>query len=113
MGLQRLYQLLGRHPATRFILSHLGGGIFFYSLLKKEMSERLSNVWLDTAAAPFIYKPRAVKLALELMGSDKILLGSDFPLLSVPRTLELLEQAGLSQQEMEMVSQGAARKLMA
>jgi predicted TIM-barrel fold metal-dependent hydrolase len=113
MGLSRLYQLLRRHPATRFILSHLGGGIFFYALLKKEMPAILANVWLDSAAAPFIYKPRALKLAVELMGADKVLLGSDFPLLSVSKTLSLLQQAGLNQEEMDMVCQGAAGALIA
>jgi predicted TIM-barrel fold metal-dependent hydrolase len=112
MGLGRLYELLGRHPATRFILSHLGGGIFFYSLLKKEVTDRFKNVWLDTAALPFLYKPEGVKLAVELMGAPKILLGSDFPLLSVTRTLLCLEEAGLGRGDLDMVRGGAAAALM-
>jgi predicted TIM-barrel fold metal-dependent hydrolase len=112
MGLGCLYELLGRHPATKFILPHLGGGIFFYSLLNKEVPGRLENVWLDTAALPFLYKPRGVKLAVELMGAAKILLGSDFPLLSLTRTLAHLREAGLNREELDMVCAGAAAALM-
>ncbi|MBM4321201.1 MAG: amidohydrolase, partial [Deltaproteobacteria bacterium] len=34
MGLSGLYELLRACPATRFQLAHLGGGIFFYELLR-------------------------------------------------------------------------------
>jgi predicted TIM-barrel fold metal-dependent hydrolase len=66
--------------------------------MKKEVSQVLANVWLDTAAAPFLYRPRAYALAVELMGADKLLMGSDYPLLPVSRYRRELgaEEAGFS-----------------
>lgn len=85
MTLAALYALVKAHPATRLVLAHMGGGLFFYILMKKEVSQVLANVWLDTAAAPFLYQPRAYALAVELLGPDKLLMGSDYPLLPVSR----------------------------
>ena len=105
MTLAALYKLVTSHPATKLVLAHMGGGLFFFAALKREVSDVLANVWLDTAAAPFLYKPRAYGLAVELMGPDKLLLGSDYPLLPVSRYQRELSspEAGLSPTELEMV----------
>lgn len=112
MTLAALYGLIKAHPRTKLVLAHMGGGLFFYTLLKKEVSEVMRNVWLDTAAAPFLYQPQAYALAVKLMGKDKVLLGSDFPLLPVSRYLKELAQAGLSEEEMESVLGQAAAGLI-
>jgi predicted TIM-barrel fold metal-dependent hydrolase len=105
MTLAALYKLVTEHCHTKLILAHMGAGLFFYACLKREVSQALTNVWLDTAAAPFLYRPRAFALALELMGDDKLLMGSDYPLLPVSRYRRELSdpQAGLSPRQMELV----------
>lgn len=105
MTLVALYKLVTEHCHTKLILAHMGAGLFFYACLKREVSQALANVWLDTAAAPFLYRPRAYALALELMGDDKVLMGSDYPLLPVSRYRRELSDpsAGLSARQMEMV----------
>lgn len=113
MGLGRSFQLLEQHPRCRIILSHMGGGIFFYkTLVPRQVGNAFANLWLDTAATPFLYQPRALKLAVELLGADRVLLGSDYPLLSLKRTLSLVERAGLSEAEMNMVCGQAAMELV-
>ncbi|RJX31291.1 MAG: amidohydrolase [Desulfarculus sp.] len=114
MTLARLYALIKAHSATRLVLAHMGGGIFFYAALKKEVRAALANVWLDTAAAPFLYRPRAYGLAVELMGADRVLLGSDYPLLPVERYRKELTsaEAGLSPADLDMVLGGAAARLL-
>ena len=113
MELTRIYRLIKENPATKFILSHLGGGLFFYLLLKKEVRDIMANVWLDSAAAPYLYESRALKMAVELMGADKVLLGSDYPLLSPARHLAQMRDAGLSEDELALVCGRNAGKLMA
>ena len=49
--------------------------------MKKEVKGVLQNVWFDTAASPFLYQPEMYRVAGEAVGFDKILFGSDFPLL--------------------------------
>jgi predicted TIM-barrel fold metal-dependent hydrolase len=114
MTLATLYALVRAHPCTKLVLAHMAGGLFFYALLKKEVSEALAQVWLDTAAAPFLYQPRAYGLAVELLGEDKLLLGSDYPLLPVSRyRKELIDpQANLDPRQLDLIMGDAAQKLI-
>ncbi len=114
MTLAALYRLITSHPETKLVLAHMGGGIFFYAALKREVSAALARVWLDTAAAPFLYRPRAYGLAVELMGQDKLLLGSDYPLLPVSRYQRELSspEAGLGPGQLEMVMGSNAARLL-
>ena len=114
MTLASLYALVKAHPDTKLVLAHMAGGLFFYTLMKKEVKEALANVWLDTAAAPFLYRPRAYGLAVELLGADKVLLGSDYPLLPVSRYLKELKspEAGLAPGDLDLVLGRAAQRLL-
>jgi predicted TIM-barrel fold metal-dependent hydrolase len=113
MGLSRTYEFLRMNPRGKIILAHLGGGIFFYKLLKSAQARKvMDNVWLDLAASPYLYQPQALRLAVQLMGAEKILLGSDYPLLTLARTQGLLSQAGLSPEDFAMVSGQAANTLI-
>lgn len=112
MTLAALYALIKENPDTRFVLAHMGAGLFFYGLLKKEVREVLAKVWLDTAAAPFLYRPRTYALAVEILGAEKVLLGSDYPLLPVSRYRRELDQAGLTPGELELVLGGAAARVI-
>lgn len=113
MTLAALYGLIKAHPRTKLVLAHMAGGLFFYASLKKEVSKALRNVWIDTAAAPFLYQPRAYALAVEFLGADKVLLGSDYPLLPVSRYRKELAAAGLSQPDLEAVMGNNAARLIA
>ncbi len=97
--LAQIYALAKRFPANRTILAHWGGGIFFYTSLKKEVRQVLANVYFDTAASPYLYRPEIYRLAIDLAGPDKILFGSDHPLLAPKRYFDEMEKAGLSGDE--------------
>ncbi len=114
MTLASLYRLIRNHPQTKLVLAHMAGGLFFYALLKKEVGQALANVWIDTAAAPFLYRPRAYGLAVELLGADKVLLGSDYPLLKVSRYRRELAspEAGLDPDSLALVMGEAAQGLI-
>ena len=101
--LAQIYALVRRFPRNRIILAHWGGGLFFYALLKREVHEALANVWFDTAASPFLYDPRVYRYAADLVGADRILLGSDFPLLEPRRYVQEIQAAGLNADERRRV----------
>ncbi|MCG6909683.1 MAG: amidohydrolase family protein [Deltaproteobacteria bacterium] len=109
--LLQIYDLIRRFPENKIVLAHWGGGIFFYSVLKKEVKEVLHNVYYDTAASPFLYDPRIYRLAIEMAGLDKILLGTDYPLIKPKRYFQELEAAGLSREEIEQIGGGNAMRL--
>ena len=94
--LMQIYTLVRRFSSNRIILAHWGGGLFFFSLLKKEVRATLNNVWFDTAASPYLYHPEIYPIAVATAGIDKILLGSDFPLLNPQRYFAEMASAGLT-----------------
>lgn len=109
--LAQIYQLIRTFPQNKIILAHWGGGLFFFGLLKKEVKESLKNVYFDTAASPHLYDAAVYRLAIELVGVEKILFGSDFPLLSPARYFEEMQASGLSENETQQICGGNAAKL--
>jgi len=85
-----VYMLLAEYRECRVVLSHWGGGMPFYELMP-EVKEALRNVWYDTAATPYLYSGTIYKAALGIIPVEKILFGSDFPLLGVKRYREIIE----------------------
>jgi predicted TIM-barrel fold metal-dependent hydrolase len=109
--LAQISALVRRFNKNRIILAHWGGGLFFYALLKKQMREELANVWFDTAASPYLYRPDIYPLALSIAGKEKILLGTDFPLLEPQRYFKEMAQAGLTAEQHKAVCGGNAARL--
>jgi uncharacterized protein len=111
MTLASLYELVKTHPKTTWVLAHWGGGLFFYSLMKKEVSAVLQNVHFDTAASPFLYVPAIYDLACRIVGPEKILFGSDYPLIPPDRYFREIEAAGLSRAQQSLILGKNARTL--
>ena len=112
MTLGQIYDFVRAFPENRIVLAHWGGGLFFYNIMKKEVGEVLKNVWFDTAASPFLYKPDIYKTACEIIGVEKILFGSDYPLISPSRYFKEMSFAKLPSEDMsEIQGKNAARLL--
>ena len=109
--LLQIYDLIRRFPDNKIVLAHWGGGIFFYSVLKKEVKDVLRNVYYDTAASPFLYDPDIYRMAIDRVGIEKILLGTDYPLIKPERYFKEMEAAGLSEAEADRICGGNAMAL--
>ena len=83
------------YPDVKIICAHLGGGLPFYALMP-EVREALENVWFDTAAAPFLYDADVFRTVVGLVGADKVLPGSDFPLIRFDRLRRQMAKAGMN-----------------
>jgi predicted TIM-barrel fold metal-dependent hydrolase len=110
--LEAVYRLLKKFPEVTWILAHFGGGLPFYGLLKKEAPEVFRRVYFDTAASPYLYRPEIYRLAAEMVGPEKILFGSDFPLLPPSRYLKEMEEAGVPEAWREMILAGNLKKVL-
>jgi predicted TIM-barrel fold metal-dependent hydrolase len=108
----QIYRMVNRFPLNKIVLAHWGGGIFFFKLLKKEVKEKLKNVYFDTAASPFLYDPEVYPIALKLAGSEKILFGSDYPLLPPARYFDEMNKAELADDEIKKICGLNAAKLL-
>ena len=112
MTLHQIYGFLKAYPLNRIVLAHWGGGIFFYGLMKKEVKEVFQNVWFDTAASPYLYSPDIYRIAGAAIGFEKILFGSDYPLLKPQRYFNEIGSAGLTTRSMDLVKGLNAEKLL-
>ncbi len=84
-----LCELAQRYPEVKMIAAHLGGGLSFY-LQMPELNTAIGNIYFDTAAVSLLYDDRSVTRLVDLVGPERVLFGSDYPLLSPRRQLERL-----------------------
>ncbi len=106
-----LYRFICNFPELRVVCAHWGGGLPFYALMP-EVASALANTFFDTAATPFLYQPQIFKHVAEIAGADKILFGSDYPLISPKRVMAQIESIGLPRETEAMILGGNARRLL-
>ena len=99
------------HPETPVVFAHFGGGLWLYEQMP-EMRRILSNAWYDTAAAPFLYRPGVFDALFASGVGGKLLYGSDFPLLGLPRYRRLLEGSRLGEEDRARLLGGNAQRLL-
>jgi predicted TIM-barrel fold metal-dependent hydrolase len=100
-----------RHLDLRLVCAHLGGGLPFYAHMP-EVKELCRRLWFDTAAGPFLYAPSAYRAVADLCGADRLLFGSDHPLLPARRYIEAFAQADLTVAERALVMGENAMRLL-
>ena len=62
----------------------------------------------DTAALPHLYRPSVLRDMATLVGAERLLLGTDFPLLGMTRYRRALDEAGLDATELGLILGGSA-----
>ena len=106
----RLYGLLRLAADVPLILAHCGGGFAFYELMP-EVAALTEQVYYDTAAAAYLYRPAAVA-RLHDLAPGRVLFGSDYRLLSQRRMLRYVREAGLTPEAAAAVLGGNAARLL-
>lgn len=108
---QTVLHLATSFPELKLICGHWGGGLPFYELMP-EVRAATRNVWYDTAASPYLYDPRIYQAARLLVGADKVLFGSDFPLLRIKRCEKQVVESGLPREDVDAILGGNAERLL-
>ena len=106
-----LSRFIEMFPEAKIVCAHWGGGLPFYALMP-EVAETLRNVYFDSAASPFLYTPNVFTNAINLVGPDKVLFGTDYPLISHKRLLAQVETQALDPETKAAVLGGNAGKLL-
>lgn len=111
VDLEQFEKFIEHSPGLNIVLAHWGGGLFFYETMP-ELREKCRNVYYDTAASVFLYDHRIYRAAAALGLTEKILFGSDFPLLPPSRYMTALRESGIRTEERERILGGNAAKLL-
>ena len=117
-----LPDLAKEFPGVTFILAHLGGGLPFYELNRRIHRAMAPNVYYDTAANPLLYEIRSVRTVTDILGPERLLFGSDFPLVLYPskcREMDMTRfvhqmqtEAGLTEAERSLVMGGNLLRIL-
>ena len=106
-----LYPFITSYPDLTIVCAHWGGGLPFYALMP-EVKQAMNNVFFDTAASPFLYSPQIYNQVIQLVGAEKILFGSDYPLLAQSRLLEEIRSLDLPEETRDLILSGNAQRLL-
>jgi predicted TIM-barrel fold metal-dependent hydrolase len=106
-----LYSFIAAFPNLKLVCAHWGGGLPFYALMP-EVAKALANVFFDTAATVFLYKPEIFKQVSQIIGSDKILFGTDYPLMHQNRVLAQIQSSQLPEEDIARILGANAQKLL-
>lgn len=106
-----LYEFIVNFPDLPIVCAHWGGGLPFYALMP-EVRQALEDVYFDTAVSPFLYRPEIYRHVTQLVGADRVLFGSDYPVLPASRLLREIDTVGLSEEDRMEILSGNARRLL-
>ena len=109
--LKQYYDFILSYPDMDIILAHWGGGLLFYELMP-EVAKAADRVYYDTAASLYLYSSNVYHIAAQIVGADKILFGTDYPLIDPRRYFKQIENSGLSRDDMDKLCGENAKRLL-
>lgn len=92
-----LEALVANHPKTTIIIGHMGlGDVDQHAIM---LASEFDNVYLETSLAPIL----ALKLAIDQLGVEKLLFGTEFPLSDPLIEYEKIRRLPISEKEKKMI----------
>jgi hypothetical protein len=88
---ERLTTFLSAFPEQPVVLAHWGGGLPFYELMP-EVHGVTRNVSYDSAATTYLYRHDVIGVVIGLVGAERVLFASDYPVLSQGRLARRFER---------------------
>lgn len=116
---EKLFNLVVAVPQTRFILAHIGGLNFrFWNILALARTAdgfAMKNLYFDVSATVIVVAGSPLEdefvWTLRNVGIDQVLLGSDYPQISLAKTVGALDRLPLTDEEKAKIRVGNARAL--
>jgi predicted TIM-barrel fold metal-dependent hydrolase len=106
-----LWNAVQAYPETSFILAHWGGGYPFYELIP-EVKAASQHVYYDSGASTYLYSPQIFRHVGQIVGFNKVLWGSDYPVLRQKRFIQKVRELPLEESEKDAVLGGNAVRLL-
>lgn len=107
----QLYRFAAANPDVEIIAAHWGGGLPFYTMMP-EVRAALARTSFDTAASGLLYQRDVYVRVVQLVGVERIVFGSDFPLVPQERALAELRAATIGEETRRLIEGGNAIRLL-
>lgn len=107
---QEILAAIEHDPIQSWVLAHWGGGLPFYELMP-EVRLACTNVTYDCAATSYLYQPAIFRNVIDLVGVEKVLFGSDWPVLGQGKLIEQIRSLDLKENELAAVLGGNAARV--
>jgi len=109
LSLGAFYRFALEHPDLAIVGAHLAGGLPF---AMPEAPQVSLTALADTAARRFLYPETAYADAIARWGPERLLLGSDFPLISQSAQIDEVRSAIAADRERSLVLGGNAARVL-
>jgi predicted TIM-barrel fold metal-dependent hydrolase len=115
-----LFNLALHAPKTRFIFAHMAAGNFrFWNILPLARTAdgfALNNINFDISGTVLLAADSPIEAefvwTLRNVGIEHVMLGSDYPQLSIARTVEAFEKLDLTREEKALIRNENARRIL-
>jgi predicted TIM-barrel fold metal-dependent hydrolase len=107
---ERLVVWLSAYPAQPVVLAHWGGGLPFYELMP-EVRAVTHFVAYDSAATTYLYNHAVFQHVIRLVGGERVLFGSDYPILRQDRLVRRVARQIEDEDTLAQVYAGNASRI--
>ena len=97
------------YPEVRIVMLHMGHAHGVYIQAAINTAKRYDNIILETSGVSMHSK---IKEAVEKVGEERVVFGSDYPFHDYSVELQKVEVAGLTERQKELVLYANAKKLL-
>ena len=117
---EKLFNLALAAPKTKFIFAHMGGlGFRFWNILAlARTAEGLfgENIYFDISASVILAADSPIEdeyvWTIRNVGIDQVLIASDYPQISLAKTLEAFDKLDLTEEERAKIRSGNVKRLL-
>ena len=106
--LPKLENIVRTFPGLNVVLAHPGDGEEY--AIRRDLVKKYSNLYLDISGTG-LFRWGMLRNAVDVLGAEKVLFGSDFPVCSVGMNLQGALSEPLTEEEFRLVLAGNFRRL--
>lgn len=106
---KKLLKVLEMFPKLEVVAAHLGGHRAFE---EAKMLAGHPNVWYDTSSALWAMTPEYARELIRLLGTDRVMFGTDYPVKLHGEEIERLLAVGLEEHELEDIFYNNAKRFL-
>lgn len=105
----RLARVLEKYPQLTVIAAHLGGYSVWEDGLKHLGGK---NIYVDTSSSLAFIKPKMALKIIHTFGAERVLFGTDYPLIRHKGELDAFNSLGLAEDEKKLILFENAKRLL-